>query len=292
MEKKGRELDSLVSESLLGRIGQEVTQFELILDEEDYERWELREKIVKYEEKNKIEEIENLLEKYKTLIPEEKELHLQFCDYYDVKLRLNALKNDGFGENEKIAEIDEINQILYRALSYSKPDFLFYEEKKQLYNPMEINLILLLIHYEYKGWRNKNKEKELLNLLDYVKRIYSEGEKEKVGIKILFELVRLAEKEENDKKVIKYADDAIEFISQGRGVKLSADFHFIKAKSMEKSYKKMENSGITRKDCIEECLMAYYVYDIMNLFQQRDEVETYCRETLGWHITKQETLSD
>lgn len=292
IEYGSKELDSLSSETLLGRIGQEVTQFELVLNEEDYKRWEMRDKIAKYEEENRLDKIEIILEKYRTLIPEEKNLHLQFCDYYDSKLRLNALEHNKIPEKDKLSEIEEINRVLYKALSYSKPSFIFEKEKKQVYSPMEIELILLLIHYEYREWEHKNKEKKLLEILNFVKNIYSERVKEKMGIKILTELVHLSEKEKNDKKIIKYADDAIDFISQGRGVKKSAYFHFIKAKTMGKQYKDSDNSEILRKDCIEECLMAYYVYDIMNQLQERDEVEKYCKETLGWHITKQETLSD
>lgn len=42
VEQGSRELDSLTSEMLLGRIGREVTRFELILNAEDYYLNQLR----------------------------------------------------------------------------------------------------------------------------------------------------------------------------------------------------------------------------------------------------------
>lgn len=62
VEQGSRELDSLTSEMLLGRIGREVTRFELILNAEDYYLNQLRIEINEnIEEKNYIKEKKKLI---------------------------------------------------------------------------------------------------------------------------------------------------------------------------------------------------------------------------------------
>ena len=62
LEQGYREVDSLLGQALLGRIGKEITLFETILNEEDYNLWKIRHEIEiclekkqlgKAEEKNK-----------------------------------------------------------------------------------------------------------------------------------------------------------------------------------------------------------------------------------------------
>ena len=45
IENGSKEADSLTLETLLGRIGKEALQFEMILNDYDYSLWELRRKI-------------------------------------------------------------------------------------------------------------------------------------------------------------------------------------------------------------------------------------------------------
>lgn len=54
LEQGSREVDSLLGQTLLGRIGKEVTLFETILSEQDYELWKMREQIEKSVENNQV----------------------------------------------------------------------------------------------------------------------------------------------------------------------------------------------------------------------------------------------
>lgn len=57
LEQGSREVDSLLGQTLLGRIGKEVTLFETILSEQDYELWKMREQIEKFVENHKVKTV-------------------------------------------------------------------------------------------------------------------------------------------------------------------------------------------------------------------------------------------
>ena len=52
LEQGSREVDSLLGQTLLGRIGKEVTLFE-----QDYELWKMREQIEKFVENHKVKTV-------------------------------------------------------------------------------------------------------------------------------------------------------------------------------------------------------------------------------------------
>lgn len=84
MEQGYREVDSLVSETLLARIGKQVLEFELLLNEEDYQLFLLRTEMSRRIEEDRYGGIEELLERYRTLMPQKQPVHEQFCSYVEV----------------------------------------------------------------------------------------------------------------------------------------------------------------------------------------------------------------
>ena len=71
IETGAREVDSLMSESLLERIGKSANRFEFVLNEEDYHLYILREAIKKAVDEQKPEEAKLNLEEYKKQMEEE-----------------------------------------------------------------------------------------------------------------------------------------------------------------------------------------------------------------------------
>lgn len=61
LEQGYREIDSLIGESLLGRIGKEITLFELFLNEEDYDLWKKRDVIQKCVENGELQNAEKYI---------------------------------------------------------------------------------------------------------------------------------------------------------------------------------------------------------------------------------------
>ena len=246
-----KEVDSLMSEGLLGRFGKEVTRFEIILNDRDYFLWEKRNEIeasIKAENYIKAEE---QLTSYRNETQEDHHLHKQFCLICKAKL-------DSALEIEK----REIYRVLINGLNLTKPSFRIKNETNYLFNQMEIEIILMLIHLEYDGWERQEKEELLLSIFKNISKMYSEHQKEMTGIRILTALLEIEKKDENNSKIIKYSDKALDFISQSRGIQSIAEIRFIKAKAMEEQYRQKKSWKKYKILCMEECLMAYYVFDL------------------------------
>jgi len=273
VENGSKIVDSLVAESLLGRIGKEVLQFELLLNDNDYHLWIMRQEIQKQMNLENYREVETLLAEYRKEMPQKEAVHEQFCLYHEALLKMH-----------KKTSTEEICALLYRALRLTKPEFDGGDEEKLLYNPMEIELITKLIHHGYSGWEDRDREKELLRLFDFVERIYSGRQKERTGTEILMELVMWELQAEKYAKVIAHVDKAVNFISQGRGIENIAELHFIKAQALERLYHRMPEWVEQERICKEECLMAYYVFDILGQMEEKQEVKQFCEDKLGWQI--------
>lgn len=272
IEHGNKVVDSLVAESLLGRIGKTVFQFELLSNDEDYVLWKLREEIKKAEQRDDYIQMELLLEKYYEKMPS-KVVHKQFYLYYTAKC-----KSFHGVSNEIICEM------LYDAILLTKSDVD--ERDIFLCNPTEIGILLLLYRYSFSKWIKKDVEKELLKILVQVENMYSGRLKQETEIQILLELIAYEMKIGNYKSTEKYVDEAIEFLSQDRSLEHIAELHFIKAQMIEKLYNSGNEWDVKKHLCKRECLMAYYVFDIIEQQDKREELKKYCKEKLGWQITK------
>lgn len=265
-------VDSLVAEALLGRIGKTVLQFELLLNEEDYVLWKLREEIKKAEQKEDYIQAKLLLEKYHSKMPQ-KSVHKQFYLLHGAKCKMSDCASD-----------EAICQMLYEALMLTKSNIE--ETDVYLCNPIEIEILILLYRYHFSKWENKDVEVELSKILFLVENICSGRLKQEVGTQILWELISYEQKIGDYTRGIKYVDEAIVFLSQGRSLEYIAELHFVKAQMIEKLYMQSEEWEIEKRACQRECLMAYHVFDIMAEEDKRKELENYCEEKLGWQITK------
>lgn len=273
IEVSNNDIDSLMSECLLGRLGKEVTQFEIILNDEDYNLWKMRNEIERYIKKKDYDKADNLLEDYKKNTVSNHHLHTQFYMLNKSKIKI-----------EKGFEKEDICKTLFDSLSLTKPDLNSEEEK--LYNMFEIEHILLLLELDYDGWKEKDFEIELLKLFKYVDKTYSGNKREKAGIDIYMQLIRYEERLSDDRKIMKYADEVIDFLSKQRSLNYVAEVHYIKAKAIERYFRNKENWESEKQSCKKECLMAYHIADIMDKEIEKNEIIKFCEEKLEWQITK------
>ena len=179
-------VDSLVAEALLGRIGKEVFQFEILLNDFDFHLWSMRKDIIALVNAQKYSEAKALLIQYRNEMPQSESVHIQFCLYYEAQI----------GIYEGVSK-EEICNLLYCALIQTMPDIATKDNKKLLYNAIEIELYVSLIHYGYSGWANQDKEYELLYIFSLVEKIFTGRKKEVIGMHIIMELVSYEQKKGN-----------------------------------------------------------------------------------------------
>lgn len=196
IEQGERIADSLLSSLLLERIGCEITQFELLLDEGDYKRWSMREKINKLITEKKCKEAENALYEYRNVMESDSALEKQFCLLCEMKilLRYYLLKPD-----EKCRE--KLCQTAKQGLALTKENVkinLFLED--ELYTQTELEFVLLLLKYEGESlWSEKQYEATMQKILQYVREQFVGENRIKICLEILQRLVWLTGKKGNTK---------------------------------------------------------------------------------------------
>ncbi len=278
IEKGERKADSLLGSLLLERIGREVTQFELLLNDEDYALWDMRGQIRNAMRRKDYTLMRQYLEMYRSMQKEYGELHEQFCLYYEVRMAVELKKED----------CDKICHLALEALKLTKVNIDAKEiTEKRLYTQTEIKLMLILIHYGYMN-NVENAENTLLSLLAYIEYFYTERRREEIGIAIITELIELERKCKDDVMTVFYIDKGIALLSQGRGVKGLEKLHFLKAQILTDKYHN-DSIHITEKQEIQrECLMAYCICEIMGYSEMMQEIEQFGKEKLSWQITELE----
>ena len=112
IEEGYREVDSLVSATLLSRIGKQVLEFELLLNEKDYNLFRLRKDIHRNLEEKNLDTAEKLLQSYQSVMPKKQVLHEQYYLWGKAEL----LQKRG-------ASKEEIKAVLNEAILLTKPFF-------------------------------------------------------------------------------------------------------------------------------------------------------------------------
>ena len=125
----------------------------------------------------------------------------------------------------------------------------------------------------------------LAAILKVVQNIYTGRKKERISAKLLMELTMLEWNDKNYRGAIKCADKAIDVISHSRSIEYIGELHLIKAKALEKFYHGKDWDK-EEDNCKNECLMSYYIFDIMKNENGKQEVQKFCEEKLQWQIIK------
>lgn len=271
LEAGVREVDSLTCETLLSRIGQEVNQFEIMLDDKDYENWILRDKLLKLIKEENYKNYEKVLELYQNQMDKENRLQYQFYLYCRIKYRLN--RND---QRESI--VDEIEKALLCTGHV--------EEKGKLYSKIELELSLIKIALlrQMERIEVKDAEHRLLMLLEYVNKYYARNQRQKLEQMIFEELVNTWEKVKEYKKALEYLDKLIQVTREQNNLFPLGRYFFTKVQFQEKLY----GAQIPKEEYVEECRMAYYIYLMWEKKKEAEEVKKYCEEKLKCLIINQE----
>ena len=240
IEEGYREVDSLVSATLLSRIGKQVLEFELLLNEKDYNLFRLRKDIHRNLEEKNLDTAEKLLQSYQSVMPKKQVLHEQYYLWGKAEL----LQKRG-------ASKEEIKAVLNEAILLTKPFFGKKKNTSDLYSEMEIKLFLGLIQFsEDISW----KEAEM---------------------SILIELASIQEEKGDAQKELEYIEQALTLVKESRTMRGLAELHFKKAgllKELMQRNKDMQQEY--QKQCQVELTMAYYTALVMNNVELVQKIKT------------------
>ena len=277
IEENARVVDFVVQETLLARVGQNVANFEVLLEDEVFDLWAERMAIRSAMAGKQFDLVGEKVKAYRLENAGRHKLHEQFCLYYEMKLA------EWRGE-----EPESICRIAEKALSFTKEKDEQPQIRDCLYTPMEVDLLLTLIQYQYGEWKNPwKRESCLLKMLEYVETYFNLERQEDIEGRAWLELLRLKSGYGDSEMLFPFIDRAIACFASGSGILRLAEVRFMKAKLLFKCSRNVEDREAKLRQCREECKMVYDIYDVMECEVQRREVEKFCEEELQWHITMQ-----
>lgn len=261
IEEGFREVDSLVSGTLLSRIGKQVLEFELLLNEEDYNLFRLRKEIDRSIAERNMDAADKLLQKYQSVMPKKQVIHEQYYLWGKTEL----LQKRG-------ASKEEIKAVLNEAILLTKPFFGKKKNTSDLYSEMEIKLFLGLIQFsEDISW----KEAELKRMLLFTRKYDSKKIKEQAEMSILKELASIQEEKGDAQKELEYIEQALTLVKESRTMRGLAELHFKKAgllKELMQRNKDMQQKY--QKQCQVELTMAYYTALVMDNVELVQKIKT------------------
>lgn len=261
IEEGFREVDSLVSGTLLSRIGKQVLEFELLLNEEDYNLFRLRKEIDRSIAERNMDAADKLLQKYQSVMPKKQVIHEQYYLWGKAEL----LQKRG-------ASKEEIKAVLNEAILLTKPFFGKRKNTSDLYSEMEIKLFLGLIRFsEDISW----KEAELKRMLLFIRKYDSKKIKEQAEMSILKELASIQEEKGDAQKELEYIEQALTLVKESRTMRGLAELHFKKAgllKELMQRNKDMQQKY--QKQCQVELTMAYYTALVMDNVELVQKIKT------------------
>lgn len=270
-----RDMDYIIVEALFARVGRNIDELELSLDDREYELRNSRQAIRSATWSKDMEKVEKELEYYVSETAEEHRLHRQFSLYYMAKLA------QWKGEDR-----EKICQMVSEALALTKEITVIPDVKENLYTPIEIDLLLTMLHYRYGEWKERYKvESCLRKIIEYVGVYYEVDRLEDIEGRAWLELLQLMEVCNTPEEQLEYIDRAIACFVKGTGILRLAYVRFRKAKLLARLWTEDAKKESLKKRCQDECRMAYAIYDVMGREEQLREIELFCLEELQWHIT-------
>lgn len=257
-----REFDSLISETLLGRLGKTADRLEFILNDDDYMLNELRDDILAAIRNGDTGLAERLLKKYEGDMPVKEKLHRQFV------LFAKGLLAETAGKTEAAAAEFE------KALALTCPD----EEKKSLemllYSPMEAELICRLFYLR------RRETDRLFRVLAFMERMYDAEAKQRYMVPALEKALERFEEEQDWAAAEGTCEKAIAILDWGKSYEHLTRFYWGRMKARQKRRGKA-GTPEEKQELIRQCRTLYYMGMIEENSGLMEEIEEFSRKLCG-----------
>lgn len=265
IEAGERVVDYIMIEALLERMKIAKTEYEFVLDEEDYCQYMQREEIRKLITQKDYKGAEKKLQKYEKEHGE-KFLHEQFIFLHKGLIRKS---NRDIGQAEKL---------LKRALSITTPDYQQIIDKRGILSDTELTCLVELIQCINE---TKEREKKQEELYEYFK--WCRVREKLFPIPYRRAMKYYAECLYRNKKYdacIKICNEALEELTTTS--KLEDRNHFFEIRAYAK-----EKLGYAEKEkqlCLKDFLTAYYVTDFYDGEEKAKKLKKHIEEVYGWQF--------
>lgn len=272
-----RDVDYIIQETMLARVGQAAESFEVVLSDEEYVEWMLRTEIRAAAITKDYATVAKKVARYRQENAQKHILHEQFCLYYETKLA------QWRGENA-----DVIGDLAERALKLTKKVDDVPNERVNLYTPMEMELLLMLVQLKRGKWAEKWSGAFCLQrIIDYAKKYYTIEKRENIEGRARLLQIELLWQSEPIETLLRYIEEAIGCFVGASGIGFMGELRFIKAKLLWREHENVADEEARRQMCMHECMMAYSIFEVLHQEDKLKEIEDFCDGELKWHITTQ-----
>ena len=271
IEAGERDVDSLLLETLLERLGRMPNQFELILTEFDYDLYQKREEVKKQVEAKEYSLAYALLQEYEQIAATKGNVHIQFIKAY------SALLNELNG-----GTVETTVELLMQAITCTVPDFKTSEIKDYYLSNSELNIIVDILKRMVSAGMNKNAKQVLKQVLDYLELHNSLEDNSNLYSKVALIAGKLYMKEGNLKKALEICSRASERSKGSRKMDYLGELTWIKAQAIEGLFKLEVNWEEKKKDCLKLYLQAYYVLGFCEETDMASEIRHHLKGEYQW----------
>lgn len=279
LESGEQDLDCIKLEYLLNRLGGTIEEFEIIIDNKDYDILSTRKNI---EQKISSEDFESA----------EKEIWYYINKYGKVQ---NVHRQYGLAELAKImclknSDNSKIYDMLVKAITCTIPDFQdffgemqkgFLEKNKQyLFSIQEVKIILNLLVYNINLGKNERKQ-----LLIYLEKYICHNYKKNINIPVYLQILILLSKfymEEGDyEEARKYCEKGLAEEVMGINnsqLDINAALYETMAEIQEFYGKRNQVWDKKKEETMVLYIMAYYIYELLGKVDSMLRIQKHVQE--------------
>ena len=252
--------------AIMERLGLSQDFFYAVIDEDEYELYELKYKIIQCNIKRKDAEALELLRKFESLVQEDDNLNKQFI------LRSKAV----MATYLKLKNVEILN-MLNEAMSMTHTDFDVHNLQNYVLSFEESKIIVNIALIKYAIGEKVEAFQIFYNLLGYIDhRFIDEDERGRIFPLLTYNLSKCLGKEGRHEEAIEIADKGIECCRENERYNLIAELTLNKACSYCEIGRKEESLSLLKQ--------TYYTMLIMNRKKFANVVKNYVKKTFGLNL--------
>lgn len=271
IEAGERDVDSLLLETLLERLGRVPNQFELILTDFDYLIYQSRIDIKNLIQHRDCERAYARLEEYRQITDLKGSLHMQFMIY------CKALLNEVGG-----GSVEETINLLMEAITCTVPDFKTQKIMDYYLSGSELSIIIDTVQRMVIAELVDGAKEILGQVMDYLELQALSEDTNQIFTKAAVMASKLYLSENKIDKAQELCDKGIEKSKGSRRMDYLGDLYDMKASITEILLKEQRKWSSSNKECVRHYLQAYHIYHFFEKHTEAERIRKHLEEEYQW----------
>lgn len=271
IEAGERDVDTLLLETLLERLGRMPNQFELILTDFDYLIYQNRVSIKNFIQERDWEKANELLQEYEQITASKGSTHMQFIVY------CRALINESQG-----GAVEDTITLLMEAISYTVPDFKTHRIMDYYLSSSELGIIIDIIQRMILAGIVDGAKSILEQVMEYLELQALSEESNLTYTKVAVIASELYLSENNIIEAQEMCDKGLEKSKGSRRMDYLGDLYHIKARTTEELLKQQRKWDSSNKECLVYYLQAYHIYHFLEELEDAEAIKKHLEEEYKW----------